>query len=176
VRAVIAAAGSERDRLLLRVLWATGGRVSEVLALRAQDVRRDALVPPNRKNPARPVKTVFLSAGDQNLPGELLLWQKTEGLTDGEPLFASRKRGADGRRKAIGCIQTWRVVKDASDRARVRVLALRESKAGKAGAPAPLFRHARVRQIVRQTRSLPLGPEAGRVVSPADGLPDAGRR
>jgi integrase len=45
-------------------------------------------------------------------------------------------------------------------RALVRVLALRESKAGQAGAPAPvhphLFRHARVRQIVRQTRSLPL--------------------
>jgi hypothetical protein len=51
-------------------------------------------------------------------------------------------------------------VKAASERAQVRVLALRESRAGKAGAPAPvhphLFRHARVRQIVRQTKSLPL--------------------
>ena len=160
VRAVIAAAASERDRLLLRVLWATGGRVSEVLALRAADVRRDALVLPNRKNPSRPVKTVFLSAGDQDLPGELLLWQKAEGLADGAPLFASRKRGADGGVRAIGRIQTWRLVKDASERAQVRVLALRESKRGQAGAPAPvhphLFRHARVRQIVRQTRSLPL--------------------
>ena len=70
VRAVIAAARTERDRLLLRVLWATGGRVSEVLALRAVDVRRDALVLPNRENPSRPVKTVFLSAGDQDLPGD----------------------------------------------------------------------------------------------------------
>src|SRR5829696_7810682 len=80
VRAVIAAAQSERDRLLLRVLWATGGRVSEVLALRGRDVRRDALVLPNLKNPSRPVKTVFLAAGDQDLPGALLLWQKAEGL------------------------------------------------------------------------------------------------
>ena len=160
VRAVIAAAESERDRLLLRVLWATGGRVSEVLALRAQDVRRDALVLPNRKNPGRPVKTVFLSAGDQDLPGALLLWQKAEGLTDGAPLFASRKRGSDGSVRAIGRIQAWRIVKEASERAQVRVLALRESRDGKAGAPAPvhphLFRHARVRQIVRQTKSLPL--------------------
>ena len=31
VRAVIAAAVGERDRLLLRVLWATGARISEVL-------------------------------------------------------------------------------------------------------------------------------------------------
>ncbi len=37
----------------MRVLWATGGRVSEALALRAADIRRDALVLPNRKNPGR---------------------------------------------------------------------------------------------------------------------------
>jgi integrase len=40
------------------------------------------------------------------------------------------------------------------------VLALRPSQHGNAGAPAPvhphLFRHARVRQLVRQTKSLPL--------------------
>lgn len=157
---MIAAAETERDRLLLRALWATGGRISEVLALRAQDVRRDALVLPNLKNPGRPVKTVFLSAGDQDLPGELLLFQKGEELRDDEPLFASRKRGVDGTRRAIGRVQAWRIVKDASERAHIRVLALRGSKDGKAGAPAPvhphLFRHARVRQIVRQTRSLPL--------------------
>jgi integrase len=160
IKAVIAAAGTERDRLLLRVLWATGGRVSEVLALRAQDVRRDALVLPNLKNPSRPVKTVFLSAGDQDLPGELLLWQKAEGLADAAPLFASRKWNRDGGERAIGRVQAWRIVKEASERAQVRVLALRESTAGKAGAPAPvhphLLRHARVRQIVRQTKSLPL--------------------
>jgi integrase len=160
VKAIIAAAGTERDRLLLRALWATGGRISEVLALRGQDVRRDALVLPNRKNPSRPVKTVFLSAGDQDLPGALLLFQKAEGLADGAPLFASRKRGADRSVRAIGRVQAWRIVKAASERARVQVLALRESKAGAAGAPAPvhphLLRHARVRQIVRQTKSLPL--------------------
>jgi hypothetical protein len=51
-------------------------------------------------------------------------------------------------------------VKQASERAAVRVQALRASKHGPAGEPAPvhphLFRHARVRQIVRQTKSLPL--------------------
>ena len=158
---MIAAAETERDRLLLRVLWATGGRVSEVLALRAQDVRRDALVLPNLKNPSRPVKTVFLSAGDQDLPGALLLWQKAEGLADGAPAVrlpeAGRGRAACGPSAAI---QAWRIVKDAGERAQVRVLALRESEAAQAGAPAPvhphLFRHARVRQIVRQTKSLPL--------------------
>ena len=47
----------------------------EDITLRALDVRRDALVLPNLKNPSRPVKTAFLSAGDQDLPGELLLFQ-----------------------------------------------------------------------------------------------------
>jgi hypothetical protein len=40
----------------------------------------------------------------------------------------------------------------------VQVLALRPSRHGDAGAPAPVhphfFRHARVRQLVRQTKSL----------------------
>ena len=60
---------------------------------------------------------MFLSAGDQDLPGALLLWQKAEGLADGAPLFASRKRGADGSVRAIGRVQAWRIVKDASERA-----------------------------------------------------------
>jgi integrase len=51
ILAVIDAAGTERDRLLLRVLWATGARISEALDLRLVDVRRDSLVLPNRKNP-----------------------------------------------------------------------------------------------------------------------------
>ena len=42
----------------------------------------------------------------------------------------------------------------------MRVLALRVSSYGQAGEPAPvhphLFRHARVRQIVRTTKSLPI--------------------
>lgn len=42
----------------------------------------------------------------------------------------------------------------------MRVLALRGSRFGTAGEPAPvhphLFRHARVRQIVRTTKSLPI--------------------
>src|SRR5712692_5130255 len=50
VQSVIGAAPTERDRLLLCVLWATGARISEVLALRPMDVRRASLVLPNPKN------------------------------------------------------------------------------------------------------------------------------
>ena len=160
VKAVITAAATERDRLLLRALWASGGRVSEVLALRPKDVHRDHLVLPNRKNPGMLVKRVFVPAGQADLPGDLLVWAREQGLATDEPLFFSRKRGPDGQRKAISRQQAWDVVEAASERADVRVLALRPSGAGAAGEPAPihphLLRHARVRQIVRSTKSLPI--------------------
>src|SRR6266542_3047047 len=160
VLAVIDAAPTERDRLLLRVLWATGARISEALALRPIDVQRDSLVLPNLKNPSRTSKRVFLPAGQMDLPGTLLLWAKEHRIADSEPLFCSRKRAKDGRPRAISRQQAWEIVREASERADVRVLALRASTYGKAGEPAPvhphLFRHARVRQIVRTTRSLPI--------------------
>ena len=160
VQAVIEAATCERDRLLLRVLWATGARSSEALALRPMDVQRDHLVLANRKNPSQPVKRVFLPAGQADLPGALLIWANEQGLSPRAPLFFSRKRGADGSLQAISRVQAWTIVKEASERAGIRVLALRASQHGGVGEPAPVhphrFRHARVRQIVRMTRSLPL--------------------
>jgi integrase/recombinase XerD len=160
ILAIVDAASTERDRLLLRVLWATGARISEALDLRLVDVRRDSLVLPNLKNPSRLTKQVFLPAGQMDLPGALLLWAKEHQLADGEPLFFSRKRAPSGGRRPISRQQAWEIVRAASERADVRVLALRASTYGRAGEPAPvhphLFRHARVRQIVRTTKSLPI--------------------
>ena len=160
VKAVIDAATCERDRLLLRVLWATGARLSEALALRPMDVQRDHLVLPNLKNPNLTVKRVYLPAGQADLPGALLVWANEHGLGSHAPLFFSRKRAVDGELKAISRVQAWTILKVASELADVRVLAMRASHHGAIGEPAPahphLFRHARVRQIVRTTRSLPL--------------------
>jgi hypothetical protein len=67
---------------------------------------------------------------------------------------------ARDKRRALQRGQAWLIVKEASERANVWVLALRPSKHGPAAEAAPvhphLFRHARVRQIVRSTRNLPL--------------------
>ena len=160
VKAVIDAATCERDRLLLRVLWATGARVSEALALRPMDVQRDHLVLPNRKNPSLTVKRVYLPVGQADLPGALLVLANEHGLAPHAPLFFSRKHGADGGLKAISRVQAWAILKAASELADVRVLALRACHHGAVGEPAPahphLFRHARTRQIVRTTRNLPL--------------------
>src|ERR1700704_1554100 len=114
VKAVIDAATCERDRLLLRVLWATGARISEALALRPMDVQRDHLVLPNRKNPTLTVKRVYLPAGQADLPGALLVWANEHGLGPQAPLFFSRKRGVDGSLKAISRVQAWSILKAAS--------------------------------------------------------------
>ncbi len=160
IRAIIEAAATERDRLLLTTLWVTGARISEVLALRPKDIRREGLVLPNLNNPSRLVKTAHLPAAHAGLPGDLLVWAREHGLADDEPVFFSRQHAADGRRKAIDRVRAWQIVKSASERADVRVLALRATGYGRVGEPAPvhphLFRHARVRQIVRHTRSLAL--------------------
>src|SRR5204862_3721363 len=137
VKSVIDAATCERDRLLLRVLWATGARISEALALRSMDVQRDHLVLPNRKNPNLTVKRVYLPAGQADLPGALLVWANEQGLASLAPLFCSRKRAADGSPRAISRVQAWTILKAASERADVRVLALRASHHGAVGEPAP---------------------------------------
>src|SRR6266566_7946144 len=110
ILAIIDAASTERDRLLLRMLWATGARISEALALRPMDARRDSLVLPNLKNPSRLTKQVFLPAGQMDLPGTLLLWAKEQRLADDEPLFFSRKRAAGGERRPISRQQAWEIV------------------------------------------------------------------
>lgn len=162
VRSIIDAATCERDRLLLRVLWAVGGRISEVLELRPTDVDRGALVLANRKNPGRLVKRVALPSGQLDLPGELLVWAREQQLEPADPLFASRQRDPiTGRLRPLSRVHAWRIVRDASERAGVFVLAMRPSAHGAAGEPAPahphLFRHARIRAILRATSgNLPL--------------------
>ncbi len=143
-----------RDIIVMAVRWYLAYPLSsrQVLELLAEL--------PNRKNPGGTIKRVYLPEAELGLTGELLLWVREQCLADEEPLFFSRKGGADGSRRALRRGQAWLIVKEASERAAVLVLALRPSKHGLAGEPAPvhphLFRHARVRQFVRVTRSLPL--------------------
>jgi hypothetical protein len=86
VLAVVEAATTERDRLLLRVLWSTGARIS-ALTLRPMDVRRDTLVLPNLKNPSRPTKQVACAGSVASKHG------RSFGMPRIEPLFASLRYG-----------------------------------------------------------------------------------
>jgi integrase len=114
ILAIVAAATTERDRLLLRVLWATGARISEALALRLMDVRRDSLVLPNLKNASRLTKRVFLPAGQIDLPGRSYSGQRSMGSrtvthssTRGSvPRVAGRMRSA-GSRLGKSFVRPW---------------------------------------------------------------------
>lgn len=78
--AIIDAAGSERDRLLLRVLWETGARVSEVVALRECDVGDGYLLLPNLKQRRDATKQVVLSP-NSDLCLKLVLYCRQSGVS-----------------------------------------------------------------------------------------------
>ena len=65
VAAMVACALTTRDRLLLRTLWESGGRVSEVASLRLCDIERAEgalqLTNLNQRGPRRHVKLVSIS-------------------------------------------------------------------------------------------------------------------
>ena len=69
------------------------------------------------------------------------MWAKEQGVGDDKVLFFSRKRGPDGWHRALQRGQAWLIVKEASERADVRILALRPSKHGPAGEAAPVHPH-----------------------------------
>jgi len=87
--------------LLLRVLWATGARVSGVLALRPMDVQRDHLAPAQSEEPELTVKRVYLPAGQADLPGALLVWANDHRLARRRPVCASSSR------RSVKSMSTW---------------------------------------------------------------------
>ncbi len=109
VHRILAACTCERDRHLIKLLWWTGGRVSEVIQIRAGDITTHGLRMPNLKQHVPAEKHVYLppaclaeirswAAGRQ--PQDVLVGR----LTDGRPI--SRKTA-------------WSIVTRASARAGV---------------------------------------------------------
>ena len=94
VSAMVACAPTTRDRLLLRTLWESGGRVSEVASLRLCDIDRaeGALQLTNLKQrgPRRHVKLVYIS---RDLAGALTAFARDTRLGHDGHLFRSRQSG-----------------------------------------------------------------------------------
>lgn len=62
VARILAACKNDRDRMLIELLWATGGRVSEAIRVRVGDITRNGLAMPNLKQGGSAQKHVFLPA------------------------------------------------------------------------------------------------------------------
>ena len=95
VSAMVACAPTTRDRLLLRTLWESGGRVSEVASLRLCDIDRAEgprqLTNLKQRGPRRHVKLVSIS---RDLAGALLAFARDTRLRHDGHHFGSRQSGA----------------------------------------------------------------------------------
>lgn len=99
---------SGKEQLLIALLWYTGGRVSEVLALRAGDVTDTGIVMPNLKQRSPELKHVIL-------PRKFLARLKQE-IADMAPqqlLFPSPRQPD----RPASRVWAWRVVKRAAAKA-----------------------------------------------------------
>lgn len=112
-----------RNRVLMALLYDTGMRIGEALALTREDVMdgRARKVRLTHTKNGKP-RTVFLSADTRQLIAayirERVRYEPPHDL--GAPLFASHGRGGSGSRnrrpRAIGRSQAWRIVKWAAIR------------------------------------------------------------
>ena len=77
---MLAAVPGDRDRLLLRTLWATGARLGEVLALRPRDIHRTRLTLPDISDPHGPTTSIQLTGPHTGLATELRRWARANAL------------------------------------------------------------------------------------------------
>lgn len=149
---IIDAAQTMTHRLLLKTLWQSGGRVSEVLRLRPCDLARDKpaleLVNLKQKKADRPTKIVYVGP---DLLAELRALARDARIAHGGYYFRSRQSG-DG---PMSRSQLARVVEACAQRAGVLVPGRRVGGQTRIGPASALhFRHGAAVHILRS--GLPL--------------------
>jgi len=107
VHRMIVACRNPRDSMLLKLLWHTGGRISEVLDARVGDTTNSGLRMTNLKQGGPAQKHVFLSL---DFLSELQTWCSNKPL--GAPIVG---RLHDG--KSMSRVRGWQIVKEAGARA-----------------------------------------------------------
>ena len=85
---------NERDCLLLRLLWETGCRVSEAIAVRLEDVGREGI---RVLGKGRVERVVFVQ---DSLVSAILFQAQEEGLNRQDYLFVSRRGGHISKQRA----------------------------------------------------------------------------
>ena len=108
VHQIIDAAANERDHLFLRLLWETGARVSEAIALRLGDVGREGIRVLGKGGVER---VVFVQDG---LVSAILFYGQAIELERNDYLFQSRKGGHITKQRAD------QIIKDAARRANLQ--------------------------------------------------------
>lgn len=141
-RALVAACATTRDRLIVEVLWQSGGRVSEVATLRLCDLDRaeGALHLTNLKQRTKRRRTKLVYVAPDLIGALVAFGRDTRCANDGH-LFRTRVSGD----RPISRREVHRIVQGASDRAGVRVIG-----ADGARLATPLdFRHGAAVHLLR---------------------------
>ena len=94
VHRLIEAADTERDRLLMRMLWETGVRISEAIAVKLADVGRGGI---RVLGKGRVERVVFVQEG---LVAAILFFAQERGLGRDDHLFTSRRGGHITKQRA----------------------------------------------------------------------------
>lgn len=135
-RAILDACGSERDRLLVRTLWETGARVSEVIALRECDIGDGYLLLPNLKQRKQVTKQVVLNP-NSDLCLKLILYCRQNDISGLARVFPFSKEWAEA------------IFREASTKAGVYKPARRKGKMAMAPAWPHTFRHSNAHWLAR---------------------------
>ncbi len=142
VRAMVASCETTRDRLLLQTLWESGGRVSEVLALRSCDIDRDqaalSLTNLKQRGKRRSTKLIYVS---RELVGSLAAFARDLRLPHDGYLWRTRVSGSMPMHRR----EVHRIVTGASTRAGVLVI----GRNGARPATGLDFRHGAAVHLLR---------------------------
>lgn len=110
VSEMIALEPNSRNKLLIRLTCASGGRVSEIISLKWPDLR------PDRAGAG--VVTLYGKGGKTRhvrIPAKLWTDLERAAAGDEDPVFASRKKRTD-RNSHLTATQAWRLVRGAAAR------------------------------------------------------------
>jgi integrase/recombinase XerD len=137
--AIFNACTSERDALLIRALWETGARVSEIIALRECDIGDGYLILPNLKQ----------REGSKNIRKQVMLNPGSDLLV--KLLLYCRKNDIAGLARLWPFSKEWaeKIFREASTKAGVYKPARRNRKEVMAPAWPHTFRHSNAHYLAR---------------------------
>lgn len=136
-QAIMAACQSERDRLLVRVLWETGARISEVIGLRECDIGDGYLLLANLKQQGKGSRKQVVLNPNSDLPLKLILYCRSNGIAGLARLFPFTKEWAE------------KIFREASTKAGVYKPAKRRGQEVMAPAWPHTFRHSNAHYLAR---------------------------
>ncbi len=157
---IIESCNNPRDKLILKTMWETGGRVSEVLGLIPENIDElnncIYLINLKQKKNKAELKRVFLFS-DSTLCKDLMAYCKENGIMKGQWVFKGgvTKHGKEGQ---VSTVYIWYLLSSTEDGRKPGLATMSNINKAKGGRRKPawphLFRHGAAMNIYRRTGRL----------------------